>query len=310
MKVFIKNHPNFAGHWIYNKGFFSAWQSLGFDAILYDNAKQLQSYNQTDYYLMTTDGSVNNQEDIDILEKSKAAFLYVQPNKYELPWSNHPNFICNTKDELIITINNLKNVFKWSFADVKEEYYYKWNKVYTSPLAFDSINYSNFVSDDRYNFDICFIGGRANNGFDEKIKIMYNIFQEFYNSGLKCGFFVDANLPHDDEKNIIFNSKIALNIHDAYQRTLGLDTNERTFKSLGINGLLISDKITQLENLFNFVPTSNNPESLVKIAKNILFSYDDKTLSNIKEKNKKYIFENHSYINRIKNFLKISENIK
>lgn len=308
MKVFIKNHPAFAGFWIYNKGFFSAWKSLGYETILYNNSKELD--NETDYYLMTTDGTINNLYDIKCLEKSKATFLYVQPNKFELPWSKHPNFICNINDEIINSINSLNNIIRWSFADVKDDYYYKWGKVYTSPLAFDSFNYSDFDLNKSYNFDVCFIGGRANNGFDEKIKIMYNVFQEFYNSGLNCGFFIDANLSHEDEKNIIFNSKIALNIHDAYQRTLGLDTNERTFKSLGINGFLVSDKITQLENLFNFVPTSNKPEEIVNIVKNIILSYDEKTLNNIKEKNKNYILENHSYTNRVKNFLKLAENNK
>ena len=81
-------------------------------------------------------------------------------------------------------------------------------------------------------------------------------------------------------------SKISLNIHDAYQRTLGCDTNERTFKSLGLNGILISDKIKQLENIFPNIKTSNDSSELVRITKEYL-SLTEKELNNIINKYKK-----------------------
>jgi hypothetical protein len=77
--------------------------------------------------------------------------------------------------------------------------------------------------------------GRADNGFDEKYKIMMSHFSAFKDSGLKMWIFVGKNLTHEQENKLLYNSKVAINIHDAYQRELRLDTNERTFKALGLD---------------------------------------------------------------------------
>ena len=68
--------------------------------------------------------------------------------------------------------------------------------------------------------NICYIGGRANNGFDEKYKIMLKYFAKFRHSKLKTGIFINKNLTHEQENLILCNSKVCLNIHDYYQRTL------------------------------------------------------------------------------------------
>ena len=97
---------------------------------------------------------------------------------------------------------------------------------------------------------------------------------------------------------------MTLNIHDAYQRTLGLDTNERTFKSLGLNGLMVSDSVTQLNNLFPEIKTSSNSEEIVNIAKEIL-SLTQSEINVIKEKNKQEIMDNHCYTNRVNQLMSL-----
>ena len=158
-------------------------------------------------------------------------------------------------------------------------------------MAYDSISYKS-VENKNYEYDICYIGGWANNGFDEKRKIMIEIFREFKGSGLKCGFFINKNLTHEQENLILCNSKVSLNIHDAYQRSLGFDTNERTFKSLGLNGILISDEVDQLKRIFPEIKISNNPTELVDLTKEYI-SLTDKKRNDIKEYNKQNILENH-----------------
>ena len=91
---------------------------------------------------------------------------------------------------------------------------------------------------------------------------------------------------------------MTLNIHDAYQRILGLDTNERTFKSLGLNGLMISDTVQHLNEIFPDVKTSSEPQELVNITKEIL-SLTQSEIDVIKEKNKQEIMDNHCYTNRV-----------
>jgi len=227
MKVYCVKYDAFAGKWIYN-GYRSAWKELGYDLADSDfpNNKDLSE----EFIIMTTDSAINNNEQIDIISKSNKTFLFVQPNSFPEPWGRHPNFVSHTSDQIISSLNKLDNVYYWTFADVNDTFYHKWNKeVHTIPLAFDSINYVPFKEEKYNKFDISFVGGWANNGFDEKRKIIINTFSKFMNTDMKCGFFVNKNLSHEQECQLLANSKITLNIHDAYQRILGLDSNERTF---------------------------------------------------------------------------------
>jgi spore maturation protein CgeB len=172
------------------------------------------------------------------------------------------------------------------------------------PLAYDSINYKQIENNKYKEYDICFVGGWANNGFNEKRRIMLDAFSKFMKSGLNCGFFVEQNLSHEQECQLLYNSKVTLNLHDAYQRELGYDTNERTFKSLGLNGCLVSDTVAQVNRLFPNIRTSLDPNELVQITKDYL-SLTTKELNDIKEENRQNILENHSYINRVQQFLNL-----
>jgi spore maturation protein CgeB len=300
MKVYCVKYDAFAGKWIYD-GYRSAWKELGYELADGD----FPDSHDEKFMIMTTDSAVKNLTHIDALAKSKKAFVFVQPNSFPKPWGTHPNFISATNDNIIDALNELPHVHYWTFANVTQEYYHKWKKpVHTIPLAFDSINYKP-TEDNKYNkYDISFVGGWANNGFDEKKKIIIDIFSKFMNSGLECGFFINKNLSHHQECQLLANSKMTLNIHDAYQRTLGLDTNERTFKSLGLNGLLISDTVGQLNSLFPEILTSLQSDDLVQHAKYIL-SLTAGERDVIKEENKQNILENHCYINRVKTLLNL-----
>ena len=112
---------------------------------------------------------------------------------------------------------------------------------------------------------------------------------------IKTGIFINRGLTHQQENKILSNSRISINIHDAYQRSLGYDTNERTFKSLGLNGFLISDKVSQLERLFPAVAVCNNPDDMCDLIKKNL----QEDLTQVKHINRKYILEEHTYINRV-----------
>lgn len=292
MKVYIKNHESFAGHWIYNKGYASAWESKGYDVVLYNSLSEI---NDSDYYLMAIDGDVN-LKNLNAIERAKKTFLYAQPNWFPQPWGSHPNFVSLCSDETIKEINSIDTCKLWSFADVKD-YHNKWKQVDTILLAFDSINYKNIKIESPV-YDVCFIGGWANNGFNEKKKIMLEHFSKLKESNLKCGIFINKNLTHEQENHVLCNSKVALNIHDAYQKTLGLDSNERTFKSLGLTGALVCDNIAQVKNEFDNVQFYNNSSEIIGCINNFL-QMSNKELENIKEINKNFILNNHTYISRV-----------
>ena len=303
MKVYVYDYPTHAGKWIY-KGYQLAWKELGYEVIKIPIdqtvAEVVENYDE-DYILMITDAGVAT-DDYEMIEKSYKTFAYVQPNHFPDPWGTHPNFVCLAHDETINMLNEMNNVRLWAFGD-NTSYHSKWKKVNTIPLAFDSISYKP-TRDKKYEYDVCFIGGWANNGFDEKRKIIIESFSEFMRSDLKCGFFINKGISHDQEQKILYNSKVAINIHDAYQRTLGFDTSERTFKSLGLNGVLISDKVDQLERIFPSVKTSNGSAELVKFAKEYL-SLAEKELNDIKEENRQLILDNHCYTHRVEKLLSL-----
>lgn len=299
INVYCIKYSSHAGKWIYD-GYRNAWKSLNYNVLDLSDL----TVNDKDYYLMITDGWVN-EDNFCFLKRAKKVFLFVQPGIFPSPWGAHPNFISQASPKIINLINDLDNVTFWTFADVRDEYYKIWQKkVHTIPLAFDNISYKIDVKEKNTIFDVCYVGGWANNGFNEKKKIMLDVFSKFKNSDLRCGFFINKGLTNQQECNLIANSKLALNIHDAYQRSLGLDTNERTFKSLGLNGALVSDKVNQLNRLFPGVKMSLNANDLVNYTKEIL-SLTDMEFNKIKEENRLNILENHCYTNRIEELLSL-----
>jgi len=294
--IYIKNHSFGAGKWIY-KGYESAWKKKGFNPIFYNHLEEIDV--SSDYDLMALDGDVNHQN-LHIVGNSNRCYLYVQPNVFPEPWGHHPNFVSQTGPEIGGYLNNLENVYQWCFSQVTS-YHAFWKQVSYIPLAFNSIDYKP-IEDEEYRFDVCYVGGWANNGFNEKKVIMMEHFKAFKDTGLKCGFFINRDLSHEKEIKILTNSKVCLNIHDAYQRVLGLDTNERTYKSLGLNGCLVSDDVCDLNLQFPDVKTSSDPETFKNNALYML-NMDPDLLASIKEKNRLYIEQNHTYINRVESML-------
>ena len=291
MIVYIKNHDAYAGKWIYT-GYRLAWESMGFHVKLYNNLEELK-FEAQKYYVMALDGDVRTPQGLEVLANSIKSFVYVQPNTFPKPWGSHPNFVSLCSDAYIEALNGLANVHLWTFADINP-HYYKWDQVNALPLAFDSLSYQIDIDED-YQFDICYIGGWADNGFNEKRKIMLDFFSKIKKMDIKSGIFINRGLTHQQENKILSNSRISINIHDAYQRSLGYDTNERTFKSLGLNGFLISDKVSQLERLFPAVAVCNNPDDMCDLIKKNL----QEDLTQVKHINRKYILEEHTYINRV-----------
>jgi len=290
--VYIKRHGSDAGKWIYN-GYKHAWEYIGYTTELYDTIEELDGFGD-DSYVMAVDCDFKKQKDVDIVSKFKKCFLFVQPNSFPMPWGNHPNFYTLCPDHIIGLLNKRANVHKWTFSH-SHEHHYAWNEVATVPLAFDSISYKK-STDSRYAYDVCYIGGIANNGFNEKYKIMINHLGAFKGTGLKCGFFINKGLSHEQENLIIANSKVCINVHDAYQRVLGLDTNERTFKTLGLNGALVSDNVNCLSTLFPGLKMADSPDHMVHLVREMLQS--DLTIS--KKRNIENILNNHTYIARVK----------
>ena len=297
MRIYVKEHVHAAGKWIYN-GYKSAWEELGFDARYY---KDLIDINDNEYMLMTLDQDIDSSN-IRIVEKAKKAFVYAQSNHYPDPWGMHPNFKCLCPDATIQLLNSMENVYLWSFGEITN-FHNKWKKVNTVLLAFDSINYK-ILKENSYKFDVCFIGGWANNGFNEKQKIMIEHFLAIKESNLNAGIFINKNLTHEQENFVLCNSKVALNIHDAYQRILGLDSNERTFKSLGLTGVLVCDNITQVKNIFPYLDLYESPQQMVEMIKEMVDKPSDE-LEEIKEENRQIILRNHTYINRINQLLEL-----
>jgi len=299
MKIYIQKNTENAWKWI-GSGYAHAFAYLDHSIEFIDNLFEIKTENP---YKIFCRQDMVNEFNIFILEKSSATYLFVQPNHFPSPWGNHPSWQCHIDPQLIQKINKLKNVKKWTFCS-DLNFFNLWEDVSILPLAFDNINYKSNVCHN-YKYDVCFIGGLANNGYNEKIKIMEQTLNSFISSGLKCGFSVNQNISHDAENQVLINSKVALNIHDGYQRHLGFDSNERTFKSLGINGILVCDDVKQVKDLFPFVCCDNDNEKLIeKVKEYCSLSIED--LNKVKHENKNKIEEQHTYIKRVEKLISYS----
>mgnify|MGYP003627950666 FL=1 len=302
MKVYLKNSKIYgAWYWIY-KGYDEAWKHEGYDTAFYDTLDDIDT--STEFDVMTYDIEVQKEEHLDILSKARRAYMFVSPNHFVQPWGSHPNWLTPLADDTIEKINQMDNVYLWAFINAdRTDYWNKWKNVNRVSMAFDHFSYKP-IEDTKYAFDICYIGSWANNGFDEKRKIMIDHFSEIKKMNLKCGIFIHKgvdSLSIEDEAKMLYNSKIPINLHDNYQRILGLEHNERTYKALGLNGFIVSDKTNILVEEFPEVPMAENPVKMTELIKKHL----DQDLQSIKETNRVNILKNHTYINRVKELLEL-----
>lgn len=298
-KVYIKSHDSGAGAWIY-LGYKNAWSSLGYETLYFTNLDEI-SEEPGSYYLQAVDSDINTKAAYQAVKNAKKAFIFAQTNSFPSPWGTHPNFQCHCPDEYIELLNNLSNVYLWSFTNTKNcTYHDKWKDVQYIPLAFDDVAYQP-EQEKKYEYDICYVGGFADNGFNEKTAIMQDYFSELSNLGLNLGISINQNISMQEEANLLYNSKIAINIHDKYQHVLGLDSNERTFKSLGLNGFLISDDVKEVGNLFSDVPLAKSPRDMCRLVE----KYLDEDLSQTKVQNRNLILEKHTYKNRVRELLSL-----
>lgn len=300
MNVYIKHHPDGAGKWIYT-GYARAWESLRHNVILYTSLSQIDK-KAGPYYVMAIDGDITSDQDLENIKGAKKAFVYTQPNTFPDPWGRHPNFQCHCPDRMISKLNDIENVKLWCFGR-NLKYHTKWKDVQYVPLAFDNVSYSIFPSPEEYQYDVCYIGGLADNGFNEKAGIMKKHIAALQKAGLKLGVSIQGGISHEQENHTLAASKIALNMHDAYQQALGLDTNERTFKSLGVNGLLLSDDVLEVNKLFGdrvFIYTS--PEDLVDQAQYVIRHLPE--YEQVRIENRARILQFHTYMNRIQELLR------
>jgi hypothetical protein len=302
-KVYVKEYEHDAGKYIY-RGYENAWRSLGYETKTYTRLEEIKEKPGT-YYLQTVGADINNDEAYSVAKNSYKAFMYAQPNIFPYPWFEHPNFKCWCPEKYIKLINDTENIFLWSF-DYNEERYTEWKKANTLPMAYDSIAYKD-IEDINYAYDICYVGGRANNGFDEKYKIMLEYFGAFRKSERKIGIFVSRGLTHEQENLLLYNSKVCLNIHDAYQRSIPTrDTNERTFKTLGCNGILVSDREGYVSETFSNVAIAESPHEMVDLTEKYLTMAPAK-LNKIRNGNRELIRRDHTYVSRVKTALLFKE---
>jgi len=236
------------------------------------------------------------------ISQARKVYLYVQPTNFPMPWGAHPNFISLIKDSpLIEQLNNMKNVALWNWGDMnpqlRQQQFPEWKKINQVVLAFDSISYKPII-DPAYEYDVCFVGGWADNGFNEKRQIMMEHFNVLMKTGLKCGVFINKGLTHEQENLVLYNSKVALNIHDSYQRILGNDSNERTFKSLGLTGALVCDNIRQISGMFPDLPLYSSPAEMVEQIHSYL--ENEKLLKETKDHYRQLVADEHTYVNRVK----------
>tara|TARA_R110000824_G_scaffold28907_5_gene96667 strand:+ start:4523 stop:5545 length:1023 start_codon:yes stop_codon:yes gene_type:complete len=334
MIIYIQGQMQFAGKPIY-EGFATAWAQIGYEVRYYDELFHIEDCGSK-YEIMMTDSylgqlanwSLEHNENSLLLphhlngpqraayrarfdkarraiDNSSKTYCFSQPTTFPLPWGAHNNFVSflSAYDAVRNTLNDSDHVKTWTWVDQTEvsrhEYYKGWKEMHTIPLAFDHLSYNRALKAASSSpvYDLCYVGGWANNGFDEKRRIMVEHFRALSKTNLKCGIFINKNISVEKEAAVLYNSKVALNIHDEYQRVLGLDSNERTFKSLGLTGALVCDNIGQVNRLFPDLPLYDSPEQMVEQIMNLID--DTKKLTEQKEYYRNLLLKEHTYVHRV-----------
>lgn len=301
-KIMIPEYLSGAGKWVYD-GYASAWEQTGYDVIRRKSIEPEDPPKECSIMLACHNILATNTKEMHQrrgwLQKFENVYLFVTANTFPDPWGTHENYVSKLSQdfEFVKILQSLNNIHFWSFCNVSEkpEFWSDWGDVRYVPLAFDSINYQRKY-DERYASDACFVGGWADNGFNTKKQILKEWLGAFRDSGLKCRFLINQNISHEEEERILSSAKVCINIHDDYQREFGLDTNERSFKALGLNGCLLSDSVDELRRLKIGAQMALSPASMVILAQT-------PCSEQFREHNRKNILENHTYINRVEEMI-------
>lgn len=305
MKFYIKK-PTIQGAWMWIlEGYRLAWLNKGYDVRYFNDIEELSNENNFNLMLFDWDLFLKKESYLKVFENSNKTFLFVQPNNFPKPWGTHPNFISCLDKEYIDKLNSIKNIKKWTILvqNKEDNYFSLWNgSIETIHFAYDSINYEKLKKYDKsLEFDLCYVGSWANNGFDEKKQIMIKYFTQLKNSGLNCGLFINKKVTVEQEASLLYSSKMGFNVHDNYARTLKLDLNERCFKTLGINGLSASDMPYLINSVLPDINTitSEHIDEMIQKTKLYLEKYSSNDIKEIKQNNINIILKNHTYCNRI-----------
>lgn len=308
MNIIVRRYDKFtAGHSIY-EGYNNAFSNLGYNVMRWEGSNINVLLKETNYILMCTDHDMNefDKRNIlnDIIINSRKILCFVSGNWFPSHMNMKGYFTTILSDEQIKRFNNERKILYWSWGNgidrFGHNYCDKFNKVISLPLAYDQFTYK-YIKDEKWRFDVCICGKYIHNGIEYKTAHMKDWVMSLEKTGLKCGFFgmEGREISYEDEAKLIYNSRIALGLHDLYQNhecMLGLDFNERLPKSIGSNGFHISDYVWQAERLNMPVIMVDNKEEYHKK----IFYYLDKDLDNIKKENREFMLKFHTYQCRVK----------
>ena len=304
MKVYIPQYPEISAGGMIYRGYYNAWQSLGCEVVYY---KSINEINDSDYIIMCVDNDmvINNNKFIEILNECKKMICFCNGSWAPTIFKTYCTQL--TKEQIEIICKSDKFI-AWSFTSNRydkwgHDYYDKFNFNFLGlPLAYDNFTYKHIV-DKEWEYDVCFVGAYVQNGnIPFKAQHIIEWIMSLESKGLKCGFFGMGDrkkITLEDEAKLLYNSKIALNVNDLYQILMGSDINERAFKSLGSNGFLITDYVKQSDILNLPCINCNN----VNEFHQQIFQHLNADLSTVKEYNRKFMLDNHTYVNRVKDIL-------
>lgn len=267
--AFLKRHEGGAGKWIY-LGYANAWEAAGYSVQFFSDISEIKNAD----IVMIVDDDINSEmKFLKLFDNSDRILFHAKPTNFPAPYNTHPNYISQMPPSVRGLVNMSPNFIPWSFGETGTSYMKDWAAPLYLPLAFDDVAYQ---QREGHSYDVAYIGGWANNGFNTKaarIKSFLGALRDLPN----LGFFVNKNLTHEEEEIVLSNCKVSLNVHDTYQVELGLDINERTFKSIGLgSGWHISDRVRAGENL-NLPATKwvDNPEEMRQTVMRLLESGEE-----------------------------------
>jgi len=143
---------------------------------------------------------------------------------------------------------------------------------------------------------------------DRSLNFILKIGQYFNITFLRS--FKKNNVTFKEERQIFRSSTVSVNIHADFQKKFGRDFNDRTFKIPLYGGFEITDEVVSMHKYFkngkDIVIAKNGEEWLEKI--DFYLKYPEKRLP-IMKAGQQNVLNNHTYHNRVDQFLKIYKSI-
>lgn len=292
-KVIIWGYKsNYHTHSYIHSSYYKAFQHLGYQTYWFDGSEDLNNFDFSDCIFFTED---QVQENIPLIKSSKYILHHTNNQKYidnDLDFINLGNYLsdCDLGKSPYFQDNRVEKISDFCFFD-------KLNKIVYQPWATDLLPHEiqriEPLTQQQEIPEVHYVG----TAHDNFMKI--SVFSNLCKLNNKT-FELRSGMTDEENLSYIRSSSLSVDLRSDYHISCGY-LPCRVFKNISYGRITGTNSKNVKEKLGDFVVYAESLEDLYYT----LIESESKTPKSVIRKGMDYISENHTFLNRVDNLLKI-----